>query len=229
MPVLPKTDRTLIDWVEQHIDIWKADPASIGLDGAAVTELISLLAGASAAEEAAQLARSAAQAATLRLHLEAEALREQAASMVATIKAYADTQDDPNVYSEAQIPPDRPKAPLGPPEAPHSVSATLLVNGVVRLAWKGSRKGGTFFEVYRMLTTADGQRGAPTLLTSTPDKTWTDRDLPAGLRQVEYFLIARRTGGVSDRSGLASLQFGSDGAFYEQGSTAGAASAARAA
>ena len=220
MPILPRTARPLIDWVELHTDLWKADPASIGLEGAEVTELIALLASASAAEEAAELARAAAQAATLRLNTEAEALREQAASMVATIKAYAETQDDPQVYARARIPPDRPKAPLGPPEAPRNVSATLLVNGVVRVRWTGSRKGGTFFEVYRTATNLDGTTARPTLLTSTPDKTYIDRDLPSGLRRVDYFVQARRTGGKSDRSPLASLQFGSDGAFDEQDSSA---------
>jgi hypothetical protein len=213
MPVLPKTDRTLIDWVELRTDLWKADPASIGLDGSEVTELIGLLAAAAAAEEAADLARAEAQAQTLRLHTEAEALRAQAASMVATIKAFAETQDDPEVYAAAHLPPDRPKSPLGPPAAPQITSAVLHPDGTVRLKWKASRKGGTFFQVYRTLTALDGTVGSPTLLASTTDKFWTDQDLPSGLRGVQYYLIARRTGGVSGRSGLGTLQFGSDGAF----------------
>jgi hypothetical protein len=219
MPILPRTARPLIDWVELRTDIWKADPASIGLDGSEVTELIGLLAAASAAEEAAELARAAAQAATLRLRTEAESLRAQAASMVATIKAFAETQDDPEVYAAAHLPPDRPKSPLGPPEPPKSLSATLLVNGVVRLKWRASRKGGTFFEVYRTQTALDGTTTGPTLLTSIPDKTYIDRTLPSGLRRVEYFIQARRTGGISDRSGLASLQFGSDGAQGQAAAT----------
>jgi hypothetical protein len=213
MPILPRTARPLIDWVELRTDLWKADPASIGLDGSEVTELIGLLAAAAAAEEAADLARAEAQAATLRLHTEAESLRAQAASMVATIKAFAETEDDPDVYAAAHLPPDRPKSPLGPPAAPQITSAVLHPDGTVRLKWRGSRKGGTFFQVYRTLTALDGTVGSPTLLASTTDKFWTDQDLPSGLRGVQYYLIARRTGGVSGRSGLGTLQFGSDGAF----------------
>jgi hypothetical protein len=149
--------------------------------------------------------------------------------MVATIKAFAETEDDPDVYAAAHLPPDRPKSPLGPPAAPQITSAVLHPDGTVRLKWRGSRKGGTFFQVYRTQTMLDGTAIGPTLLTSTPEKIFVDRALPAGLRRVDYFIQARRTGGKSDRSGLASLQFGSDGAFDELSSTAGVGTAARAA
>jgi hypothetical protein len=46
---------------------------------------------------------------------------------------------------------------------------------------------------------------------------------------VQYYLIARRTGGQSDRSSLASLQFGADGAFENQSVTAEASQATLAA
>ncbi len=210
MPVLPRSDRTLMTWMQTRLPAWGEDPAAIGLDETRVIELAALAEEAEVALLAAEQARQAAEDATLRLHEQAAALRARASAAVGAIKAHADTTDDPNVYAAASIPPDRPKAPLGPPPAPTGVSTTLEPGGTVLVAWRGTRKGGTTFAVERALVDADGTIGPFTLIDTTTDKSWRDTAVPAGQRGVHYRIIAQRRGGRSSPSNLATLSFGTE-------------------
>ncbi len=186
--VLPASREQLINWFNERIAAWGADPAGIGLTAAQVADLAGRLAASDAALNDANAARIASKDATVVYHSETDDLRAFGADLIKTIKAYAETTNNAGVYAAASVPPPLPPTPAGPPDRPTDFEAELLSGGGLHLSWKGTTSKSAYFSVFRK---AEGETDF-TLLDSPKDKFFDDNTIPAGVNSVTYYIQARR-------------------------------------
>lgn len=190
MPILPDSKLAQIEFFEAHIAVWTANAAAIGITVPNVTVLSSNTIAARTAYNAAQVARQASKAATTTFNNAHAPMRDLGGDLIAMIKAFAETTNNPAVYAVAQIPPPAPPQPAPPPAQPTDLAATLDTFGVLTLTWKSVPKGptsGIFFFVERKVGT-----GAWTPLGGTQDASFID---PVGLtvtNVIQYRVKARR-------------------------------------
>lgn len=126
--------------------------------------------------------------------------------LVKTMRAFALKTDNPDVYATAQIPPPAPPSPVGPPEQPTELSASVLLPFGIGLTWKGSVASGAYFGVFRKLP---GETSF-SLIKTTGDKNYNDSALPAGVASVDYYIAAMRDDYQVNSSSLE-VRFGPDG------------------
>lgn len=203
MGVVPQTITGRIEFFENHLPVWAAAPTAIGLTAVQIADLNTLVSQARAALEAAQQARDNAKSATLDQNLLVEAMYDFGSDLIKTIKAYAETINDPTVYSKANVPPPAPPSPAGPPEQPTALTATLQPNGSLRLSWKGTLAQKAFFSIFRR---SEGEANF-TMLDSVNARDYTDSSIPAGSNSVTYIVQARRDDYRVD-SGYFQVNFG---------------------
>jgi hypothetical protein len=204
---MPAYNPDALVWLEGHIDAWLADPAAIGLTAAQVAALEAEIITARASFTHAETIRAESLSATLGFQTDADRMRQSAARMIASVKAFANNQPEPmSVYTAASLSPRAPRSPLGPPEQPGNLRATLLTTGAVKLDWAGKGPSGTVYEVYR-------KRPGETTLdllanVGAKKKTYTDKSLPPGTTSVQYQIRAIRGETVSPFSPAYTIQFG---------------------
>ncbi len=202
MAVLPNSTIRMIEWFEQRIPVWTANPSAIGLTLPQVTQLMTRTAAARTAYQNAQAARNESKSKTVLLTDAAGSLRNYGADLIKTIKAYAETTNDPTVYAEADVPPPAAPSPLGPPGTPTDIVTTINNRGFVEIRWKADNAAnstGAYFKIERRL---DGEQ-AFRLLGTTGLKTFTDESIPAGTLQATYIITPLR----GDAAGEPSEQF----------------------
>jgi hypothetical protein len=114
--VVPNAMRERLEFFNSHAPTWVANAASIGLTPAQAAAVQDLTDEAKAALAAQISAMEAAKSATVRLQSAMEALTSAGTAAVATIKAYADSSNEPGpVYVTANIaPPKRRGTPTYP-------------------------------------------------------------------------------------------------------------------
>ncbi|KAA0214268.1 MAG: fibronectin type III domain-containing protein [Leptolyngbya sp. PLA3] len=206
--VVPNTRQELIAWYAQRAASWASNAANIGLDTSQVTALATLINAAQTTESAAFTARVASRNATVNYHTNADILKEFGAGLVKTIKAYAEATDSNIVYSLASIPPPSKPGPLGAPETPTNVRASLNNNGHIEVKWDGSRAGGTSFRIERNTFPIDGAASNWQLIDVVEERSFMDGHVPQGLAMALYRVIAQRSGGVSVASEPGQVIFG---------------------
>lgn len=204
--VLPGPRDEMIQWFSDRIADWAANAASIGLSAAQVTALATLVNDAEGVLAAATAARIASRDATVDYHNGADTLRTYGADLIKVIKAFAESTNDPTVYSTASVPPPAPPTPAGPPDKPTDLEASLVLPYGIRLNWKGSAARNAYFGIFRRLP---GETGF-TFLQTTKDKTYDDTTIPTGVASVEYYIAAFRDPYQVNSSALA-VQFGPSG------------------
>jgi hypothetical protein len=204
MPVLPSKNVERIQWFEQRIAAWTASAVGIGITVPQATTLSAKIIAARTAFNAAETARQASKNATLSLNTSMSDLSDFGADLIATIKAFAETTNNPNVYVLASVPPPAPPGPVGPPEAPTDVSADPNADGTITVKWKGSTANQTFFSVWRK-TSAQSQF---VQIGAIATKTFIDDGVPNGVTAVSYVLRAQRGTSVSQASEQVTVQFG---------------------
>jgi len=207
MATVPSTIADKLAFFEQHLPVWAKDPVGIGLTAIQLASLANMVADARAAFDAAQDARAISRAATVSQSNAMSVMGEFGSDLVTTIRAFAETSNDPEVYAVAQIPPPAPPTPAGPPEQPTNLTASLTPGGALKISWKGSVASSAYFSVYRR---AAGET-AFTLLDSTDTKFYEDTSIPAGVNNVTYYIQARRDEFRVD-SGWFQVNFGSGSA-----------------
>lgn len=217
MAVLPETKLEQIQFCETHNPIWAANAAAIGLTPAQVTSLTGLTTAARASYNSAQTARQASKGATTTFHNNTRSMREVAADLIAVIKAYAESKNDPNVYGLAQIPPPSPPTPATAPSQPTSFAITIEPTGALTLSFESENSAastGGFFTVQRRL----GGGGPFLTIGGTPGvggggrrTTFTDDTLPAGTATVSYVVTPRRGTLVGVSSEAVNVTFGIGG------------------
>ena len=186
--VLPASREQMITWFSDRAAAWAADPAGIGLTTLQVSDLAAKIAASQSALGDANAARIASRDATVVYYTETDDLRSFGADLIKTIKAYAETTNNPGVYAAASVPPPSPPTPAGPPDKPTDFEAELLSGGGLRLSWKGSVSQSAYFSVFRKTESETDF----TLLDSPKDKFFDDNTIPAGANSVTYYIQARR-------------------------------------
>lgn len=201
MPTVPKTRSGKLEFYETHIDAWRADPASIGLDAASTDAQAARIAEARAAYDAHSEAINAARAATQRYYQAIEAMHAgtgAGADMIETIRAFAETTGDAGVYARASIPPPADRSPTPPPGTPTRLRVALLGDGALRLAWDCKNPRGSAGTVYEILRgVGDGPVGQMECLMeylgTAGGKSFTDTTIPAGATSLVYQITALRS------------------------------------
>lgn len=204
--VLPQSREQMIAWFSDRVSDWAANAASIGLSAGQVTDLATMLNAAEGALGSATAARINSKDQTVVFHATADALRSYGADLIKVIKAFAESTNDPNVYSTASVPPPAPPTPAGPPDKPTEIEATLVLPWGIGLKWKGSVSQSAYFGVFRRLA----GEASFTFIQTVKDKRFDDTTLPPGTASVEYYIAAFRDS-YQVNSNALSVQFGPAG------------------
>lgn len=205
MGVVPDKIADKITFFETVLPAWAANAAAIGLTPAQVVALSTVTDQARAALNAAVAARAAARAATEAQNQLVASMSEIGGDYIKIIRTKAETDNNPAIFQLAKIPAPKPPAPLGVPDVPTDLVATLGNEGQIFLTWKGSRRGGTSFSIERSTT------GGFSLIGTSEFKTFTDEAVPGGVAQVSYRVRASRSGGTSQASQPVTLLFSAGG------------------
>jgi len=218
MSTMPQTQEALVSFFEAHAPVWLNDPTAIGLTLETVTSIQGATVIARGALGTAAGARDASKSATTALHGAVAELRGLGGPAIAAIRAFAEGSDDPaTVYATAQIPPRDPPSPAPAPDTPTEISATVLGDGTIRVAWKVFQPV-PGAEVYTQIRRRLNGVGEFTTLGDTGAKTLVDSTVPAGTHSVEYLCIAKRGEQASDPSQPVTLLLGvPSNAQQEQG------------
>ncbi len=204
MATLPPGRLETLTFCETHWPVWLLNAAALSLTPAQVNALKAATEGNRTAFNNAESTRQTAKAATTTYHNTGETMRDQAAAIIRTVRAYAVQTNNPAVYALAQIPPPAAPSPVPLPEKPSNITITLEPGGAVRLRWKSRGAGGAFFTVQRRV----GPSGPFVTTGNSQTKTFLDSTLPAGSINATYII----TGIRGDRAGIPSdavlVQFG---------------------
>jgi len=188
MPTVTNTIIGKLSFFEEHLPVWSADPAAIGIDAAQIASLALLVNTARTDFDNAAAIRNSALAATEAQKNSIDAMYQLGADLLKTIRAFAETTNDPGVYVTAEIPAPAPPTPAGPPDKPTELAAGLLPSGGLHLTWKGTLSKSAYFAVYRK---AEGE-STFTLLDAPADKFFDDTTIPSGANNVTYYIQGRR-------------------------------------
>ena len=183
MAEVPNTVLGKIEFFEQHIPVWSADPTAIGLTAQQIIDLTGLTGAARVAYNDAQSVRQTAKAATLTQNNAVADMMAFGTAAIATIKAFADISgDDQSVYAAAE----------------------LLNTGQIKLSWKGTVAHGTFYAVWRRL----GEGQPYETLGSVSAKSFTDTTIPVATPEATYYLITHRDELSSEATEPITVRFG---------------------
>lgn len=197
MGIVPDSRLGKIEFYEAHIAPWLVNPSKIGLTPTQVTNLETLTEAARTAFNAAESARAAAKAATQNFYDKVRAMHSgpgAGSDMIDTIKNFADTTNNPQVYADAQIPPPARPGTTPPPGTPFEFTVGLLQNGALELRWKCNNPSGTqgtIYEVLRKIGTSPAAAFA--FIGGSGIKAFTDDTLPSGSAAVTYQITAVRS------------------------------------
>ncbi|MGP1272519.1 MAG: hypothetical protein ACTS22_04230 [Phycisphaerales bacterium] len=217
--IIPSTLVAKIEFFEQRLPDWAADPAAIGLTAAQISDLITRTAAARQAYNAAQQIRQESRNATA---VQNDAVRSMASfgsDLIATIRAFADLQPDPNaVFQSAEINPPQPAGTPLPPPVPAADVRTQMNNaGAVTVSWTGTVANGTVYNIYRRFA-----QGSPyTLIGTSTTKRFVDATVPVGTAEASYYLVTLRDGMESEPSEAVSIRFGAVDPNPQAGTQAG--------
>jgi hypothetical protein len=207
MAVLPKSRLDRVEFFEARLAQWAGSAAAIGILPAQAAQIATMTNAARAAFNAQQTQLAAAKAATASFYVKTDDMAELGSDLIKTIKAYAETTNNPNVYALASIPAPAAPTPAGAPTAPTALDATMNADGTITLKWKGVLAARQFFSIWRQLP---GQN-APTQIGSIAAKSFIDTSVPRGLTQVVYSVRAHRDTLVSEPSDNIVVYFGAIG------------------
>lgn len=195
MSVVPNSRLGKIEFYESHLPAWTTNAVAIGLTTTSVSSLSTLTTAARAAYNAAETARNAAKAATQAFYEAVRAMHSNpgaGSDMIDTIRNFAESKNQPSVYTLAQIPPPAAPAPVGPPGTPFDFVVTLLQSGALKLRWKCNNPGnsaGTLYEIMRKTPASDGY----VFVGAAGSKTFTDETLMSGDQPAQYMITAVRS------------------------------------
>lgn len=196
MSELPRTRLGRLEYFEARGTLWTTNAVAIGLTPAQVTALKAAANANRNDFSAAEVARNASKAATTSFYNSGNTMFDLGRDLIKTIKAFAETTNNPSVYALANIDPPAPPTPVPAPEAPTDLAGTLDNFGVATLTWKAARSGpssGIFFVVERQRA---GEAAYATL-GATSEKSFIDPDPRAASGTVTYRVKAVRGGDAS--------------------------------
>jgi hypothetical protein len=171
----------------------------------------------------AQTAREASKAATNNLRVKMELLHPLLADAVQTIRLYAESTNNPNVYTLASIPAPATPTPAPPPMQPVQLGAAILPGGALRISFKAtdtSGSGATTYLVSRKLASqtaftvigsAGSSRGTSGANLPRGFKFFDDATLPAGSNNMQYMVQGQRGSVFGLASEILVVTIGVDG------------------
>lgn len=218
MQVIPPARSDMIRFVMAHLDVWRANPAAIGLTAAQLDGLEAHLTAVRAAKAAMESQRLAERAAFVAAGDRNRVLKTTAQGLVNRIKAFAATKADPVVVlANARLPVANKPQPRPLPGVPTKIAVRLQSDGAVALSWACERapaNEGVFFEVWRKIgsTGKAVKVGAvPGMTAAARRATFIDSTVPAGAAEqgVTYRIKAYRGAREGPQSMAVSVRFGS--------------------
>lgn len=193
------TRREKLQWIEARIEQWQQNQAQIGISVQQITNLKTLVGSASAAFTGAEFARAAAKNATRDFYDAFNDMSGPTRDLINTIKAYAETTNNPSVFSLSSIEPPAPPTPAQAPSTPFDVSGSVSPTGNATITWDADRSGassGIFFMVERKR----GNEATFSIIGGTAEKAFLDVDPRFATGTVQYRVKAQRGGLSSDWS-----------------------------
>ncbi len=230
---IPKKQTEFLAFCTAHANMWLANAASVGILPATATAFKNHAGTAQATFDASEAAKVAAKAATNNNDIAMKLARNDAADIVRTIRAFAETTNNPGVYSLAGIAPPAPPTPAPKPAKPEMLSSGLESSGALTLYWKATNlRGGTVtYSIGRKLPgensfTIIANTGGNAAANGRPtgrrgQKQWTDSTLPVNSNGVQYVITGTRGDISGDPSEILTVTFGvsSGGGMFIASST----------
>lgn len=209
MPVIPSDREGAIVFCEQHVPVWTAAPTLIGLTAAQCTSLDNATKAARLGLNVALAARQTSKTRTSDYYNLTGTMRNLAADLVRAIKNFAELNNNPNVYTLAQIPPPAAPTTNPPPGQPNSFKVELEATGAVTLRWKSTNSSSSSGSLFTVVRRIGSDPAAPfTNIGGTSSKVFTDDTLPLGTMTATYLVIPSRNGDVGTSSDQLTVQFG---------------------
>ncbi len=194
---------------------WQAgDPSVFGLTELEVDQFEEMVLKAAESREKAQRARLLARARFVGQREAFANLRRLFGALVGSVDVKAKragAKKAKGVYSAAGIDPPEKGGPRPAPGEPFELAYTMRTNGEIEVAFQidDRGRGGLLYEVQRRLMPLEGPCPPWLPFDIVADKKFVDKDVPPGLRQVEYRVRAMRASGTkSDWSSGLTVPFG---------------------
>lgn len=210
MPTYPRDRQEFLNWCEAHQPIWEASAAAIGLVSAQTTLFKNNTIAMRAKVTAQTTARLAAKAATEAVVDSESVLRSTASDLVRAIRSFAENNNNPNVYTIAQIPPPQAASPVPPPGQPTDFKVELNPSGSITIKWKAKHPEGSDRVVYFVQRKLAAEANF-SLLGGTGDKFYEDASFPAGIDGATYIVTAQRGQVSGPPSQQLTVTFGAAG------------------
>lgn len=224
MGVIPTKTAEEITFGEVHAPIWATAPTSIGLTVAACTAITAAVTAARKAFTDAHAAREASKAATNNLSVKMNLLHPLLAEAVQTIRLFAESTNNPAVYTLAQIPAPATPTPAPPPMQPVQLGASIIPGGVLRISFKATDSaaggGATTYLVSRKLSgqstftvigSAGSSRSTDGANLPRGFKFFDDSSLPSGSNNMQYMVQGQRGSAFGLPSESLTVSIGTDG------------------
>ena len=214
MSRLPEREQDFLNWTAQHLSIWAAAGVAptIGVTDEQVASAQLKLGAAQTARSDAEAIRIQSLNKTAIKDQQVDSLRTVMGGLVTQIEGFARATQDQSVYTKASIP--APKDPTPRTEAPVPANLALrsTTNGKLVLTFEANKGQGSVFVIQRRYQTVDGVETNFQYQDTTAEKTWTDENVPGGLKWVGYQVATRLTNNVlSDWSDEKQFNFGTVG------------------
>jgi hypothetical protein len=193
MGVVPQNREAKLAFYEAHIAPFTANAVAIGLTLPEVANLTSLAEAGRKALLAANEARTASKAATQAYYTAIADLGRAGKNILETIRTFAETTNNPDVYLLSQLPPPAIDSSIPPPGQPREFVVTLAQNGWIQLNWKCTNPEGaqgTAYEIQRKI----GSGPFSIIGIAGGNKEYVDSTLPAGSTGVVYQVTGVRSG-----------------------------------
>jgi len=211
MGTYPTTPRAaFISWCSAHTGIFLANDELIGLTSLQAGAFVTATSEAVSAINSAAIAKNAYLAANDVANMKVATLRTTASETVRTIKTFAITSGDPNVYALAQIPAPAVPTPVAPPAKPSDLQVALdPSSGAVTLRWKAANpvgSAGTSYIIRRRNPAVAGSGFEFIGVTGT--KKFVDSTFIAGPDAVQYTVQGQRSDSSGPLSDVFTVNFG---------------------
>lgn len=194
MPIVPTSRVGKITFYEAHASLWKDHYAQLGITLDDATKLLDATEQARAAYNASILARDAAKAATQDFYNDTSDMATLGAGLLSTIKSFAESTQNPSVYSIAQIPPPATPGPVPAPGTPMDFTVALMQSGAVELRWKCNNPEGSVGTIYECRRKIGGGGGGSfQFIGASGVRSFIDDTLPSGSIGVTYEITAVRS------------------------------------
>lgn len=194
MSIVPESRLDKIQFYENHLAPWSANAAEIGLVPATVTSFAARVTAARAAYDAAEVARQSSKVATQAFYLAVREMHSEPGGgqdLIDTIRAFALSKGDPNIFNLAEIPPPATPGTLPPPGTPTNFTVELQPTGAILLKWRCENPVGASGTVYEVLRQSSG--GSMTYAGATGSREFLDASLPFDGSPVVYRVTAIRS------------------------------------